>query len=305
MTIPNVTSGYVSRWAVKGGSAPRDMSTGSERWHFEKDNVKRNKALLMGHGITGNRSNNLTLSRAGAYLVQGQRSVNPSYAFMAAWLPRILGTAASGTTYAVADTLLAFDSMTDLGAKVVRWNDCKVAKATLKFAPGLLDLQLDIMGLLAVETGNTFPTVSFGVTADYQQMAFHDSTFTLAAITSGTTAVRDGTITIDNHLVADYAANGNDYPSNLREEGRTVKLTLAAGMGATEWDQLYGTETAWDATIATVAPALSCSWALNNLLAPRETPVIDGKGEVKIGLEFTAHEDASRKEIVVTLDSTP
>lgn len=295
------TSGYQARWAVKGGASPRDMSAGSERWPFISDGVRKSKELLLGEGITGSRSHHTSQTRTGAYKVGGPLVCNPSYAFYDVWLPRILGGAETTDTFPVAETLPEWDMMSDRVAKIVRYNDCKVGKATLRFAPGLLQLTLDIVGKTAVETGNTFPTVALGVAAADTQLAYHESTFSLAALTTGVSIVREGIITVDN-MPDELPAAGSDHTETVREGGRLVTLTLTNGMTVTEWDQLYGTETPWTATVTSAYQNMSNVAILRNLQAPRETPIIGGKGEVTLGLTFTAHEDNTNKELTWTND---
>lgn len=298
------TSGYQARWVVKGGASPRDMSAGSERWPFISDSGRRTKELLLGEGITGSRSHHISQTRAGAYKVGGALVCNPSYAFFDAWLPRILGGVESTDTFPVAETLPEWDIMNDRVAKIVRYNDCKVGKFTLRYAPGLLQGTIDYVGKTAVETGNTFPTVALGVAAADTQLTYHESTFSLAALTTGQSIVREGIITVDN-MPDELPAAGMDHTETVREGGRVVTLTLTNGMTVTEWDQLYGTETPWTATVTNAYGLMSNVWTLRNLQAPRETPIINGKGEVTLGLTFTAHEDNTNKELTVVNDPVP
>lgn len=296
--MPGVSSsGYKGRWAVKGGASPRDLSAGAERWTFNEDNVRRNKKLYVGEAITGSRTKNITNTRAGDYTVGGSLVLNPSYAFFDAWLPRILGNAESPTdTFTVADVLPEWDMMSDRDAKIVRYNDNKVSKATLRFAPGLLQLTLDVVGKTAVETGNAFPALSLGSTVDYTKLAFFESTFSLAALSTGQSIVREGIITVDN-MIEELPAAGLDHTESAREQDRHTTLTLTNGMTVNEWDQLYGTETPWTATVTSAYQNMSNTAILYNLMSPRETPIIGGKGEVKLGLTFTAHGDATNPDI--------
>lgn len=295
------TSGYKARWAVKGGSAPRNMASGSERWAFKRDTVRRTKELLVSDAIYGSRSVRVEGTRGGVYRAAGQLAIDPSFAFLDAWLPRILGATESADTFHVADSLQEWDMMSDRGAQVVRYNDMKVAKATLTFKPGLLDLALDVMGLVAVETGNSFPSLSLGTTDAYQHLTFHESVFSLEPTSSGDGAVREGIVTIDNMCEELFGA-GESGPESIREGGRLVQLTLTNGINASDWSELYGTETPWDATITMALQSMSSVITLRNLQAPRETPVIDGKGEVTLGLTFQAFSEASNNEISWTND---
>lgn len=284
-------SGYKARFAVKGGSAPRDMSSGSVFWPCVSDGIKKNGTILRPAGITGSRSQRQELIRDGAYAPGGPVVLEPSFAFWDEWLPRILGAAENSDEFLVADTLPEFDWMSDRVGRVVRYNDCKVNRMELRFAPGLLQCTLDIMGLTAVETGNTFPTVVHGVTDSYAPQAFHHAVIT---IEGEARSVREGTLIIDNQLDPRPSAGSQGWEC-LREGERIVTLQTTMPGTADNWDECYAVaaEDAANATIAITRGGLVTTFTLYNLTAPEDTPIVNGKDELVMGLQYQAGADAS------------
>jgi hypothetical protein len=298
-------SGFSGRFAVEPGAAPHTFDASSERWKFTKDTVKRTVPLLVSEGITGTRSQAVDMAVPGEYSVGGQLEINPSFLFWDLWLPRILGAAESTDTFNIAETLQEWGMISDRGAEIVQYDSMKVSKMELRFAPGLLVCTLDVMGLEADEAGAvTFPAASFSAAASTRLQTYHASTFSLEPTDDGAGIVREGIITVDNMLEAMPGA-GIGFAESLRESGRLVTLSLTNAMSADDWEEIYGTETPWDATVTLAHENMSTVFTLRNLLCPRDTPVNDGKGqEIKSALTFQAFQDAdgTNKEIQVTND---
>ena len=295
-------SAFQGRIAVEPAASPHTFDSNSERWKFNRCTVRRTKELLTSPGITGNRSLPVDRSRMGVYRVEGDLEINPSYQFLDLWLPRICGADESSDTFEVADTLQPWGIRIDDVAKIVQYDDMLVNRAELRFAPGLLTLTLNVMGLAATETGLTFPAATFGTGDAYTMLAFHDAVFSLEPTSSGEGIVREGILTVDN-LIEPMAAAGSASTQSLRPAGRNVTLTLTNGLTADDWDELYGTETPWDATITSTYENMTNVATVRNLMSPKETPVLNAKGdEVVLGLTFTAHSDASNSELTWTND---
>jgi len=291
-------SGYQGRWAVQGGSSLRTIDANSERWDFNKDGIKKLERVIYGNGITGTRSKQTSRRRRGPYSVGGALEIDPSFAFFDAWLPRILGADESSDTFAVAEELPAWDIMSDRVGNIVRYNDCKVDKARLKFSPDSLVLTLDVLGLAAVETGLSYPAITnVPTTISYTPLAFLDCTFSIA---SANRNITDGELIIDNAITPHIFA-GSSASSCLREGERLVTLTEKNTSASADWSALYGIN---PTTIAITIAYLNMSAVitLNNCMAPIETPTVDGKQEILMGLTWTAHASGSTKEIVVTND---
>lgn len=296
-------SGFKGRWAVEPGAAPHTFDGSSERWKFNKDTVKRTVPLLVSEGISGSRSTMIDRAVPGEYRVAGQLEINPSFLFWDLWLPRILGATESADTFNIADALQEWGMVADRGAEIVQYDSMKVSKMELRFAPGLLVCTLDVMGLEADEGGSVnFPAASFSTAASTQLQTFHGSTFSLEPTDQGSGIVREGIITVDNMLEAMPGA-GIGFAESLRETGRLVTLQLTNAMSADDWAEIYGTEAPWDASVTLAHENMSTVFTLRNLMAQRDTPVVDGKGqEIKSNLTFQAFSDASNNEITVTND---
>lgn len=292
------SSGYNAQWLVQGGSSPRTINSSSERWDFNKDSVRKAERLIIADGITGTRSPEVARRRHGPYTVGGSLEVDPSLEFLDKWLPRILGGAEASDTFLVAEELPAFDLMSDRVGKVVRYNDCKVDKARLKFSPDKLVLTLDILGLAAIETGLTFPSgTAIGTASKDTPLAFMDCSFNIAA---GARNITEGELLIDNGLTPHIFA-GAAYTSCLREGERLVTLTETGTSAAADWTALYGIE-ATTITITIAYLTMGSVITLNNALAPQETPVVEGKQEIPLSFTWQMAAAGATKEIVWTND---
>src|SRR6185369_10952800 len=99
-------------------------------YEFLHESVRATRTILDTSGIRGTRSHAVERTRTGTYSVAGRIVLQPTPEELAHLLPRILGAAASGTNYAVAETLPDFYLSIDRGAKVFTYAGCKIVKAT-------------------------------------------------------------------------------------------------------------------------------------------------------------------------------
>jgi hypothetical protein len=291
------SSGYQSSWLVEGGDSPRTIDTNSERWDFNSDSLRKSERLIIADGITGSRSMETSRRRRGPYSVAGSLVCDPSFAFFDAWLPRILGADESTDTFAVDEELPAWDVMSDRVGEIVRYNDCKVDKARLRFAPDKLTLTLECLGMEAIETGLSLPTVAFPTGIEYTPLGFMDCVFNIA---SGDRQITEGELLVDNGLTP-HKFSGLDYAGCLREGQRLVTLTETSTSSAADWAALYGIA-ATTITITLAYLNMGGVITLSNCMAPIETPVVEGKGEIPMPLIWQAMGNTTTKEISWTND---
>lgn len=264
------------------------------------------------NGMTGTRSHWSARTRAGTRKVSGSITLQPNAIEWSVLLPWIFGADASGTTFALAETLpsytvvKAIDNGTD--GKVMTYNGVKVNKAVISGEAGgsPLSLQLDLEGWdEAVGNAATFPSISLNVATG--PFLFSDSA---GAITVGGSAYgfKRFSLTIDNALDTDRILNST-IRSGLPSRDRLISLEL---------DGPWGTNSATYPTAATLAAGVAVVLTFTNTIAavslalslpkvhfPRKTPPWNGREEVMLPLAGMAKATAANNELVVTLDSTP
>ena len=262
-------------------------------------------------GMAGTRSQQSERTRANIGRVTGSLTFCPNALEWANLLPRILGAAASGTTFALAETLPAFsvgidkDNGTD--GKYFQYAGCYVNRATITSqSGGPVMLRLDIEGMTeAVASAGGFPSLSLGVATG----PFLHADSSAAVVVGGTTyPARSVEITIDNALDTERFLN-----STTRAALPALNRIITVNLGLP-----YGNATAAYPTAATLAAgvAVTVTWTNTvhavSLLAsfvkvhfPRRTPPLSGRNELDLPLSGIARRTAATRELVCTLDSTP
>lgn len=290
---------------AKFGIAPTgNAAAATTQMIFVSDSVAKAGSIIERDGIRGTRSHISTDSRAGIYTVGGTVVLEPTPEELAILFPHILGTAASGTSFVLGETLIEFMTQHDRVAKVFSANYCKVARATFSGSPGqMLRLSLDIVGKTWTEANSgTFPALTPGVTQPY---IFSDCILALTGVNS--CEIDSFELTIDNGLVTDRFHNSQTL-TDIPEADRTISLavttpynstyaTLQAALAA-DVDGSAGTLTVTNGNYSTV-------FTFGALQCVHETPVIDGKGPIPLTLNMVSRRTGSTMELAVTHDSTP
>lgn len=275
----------------------------TQAFEFVSESIRKTGTVLERDGLRGSRSHQGTAARLGPYGVGGTLVLEPNPEDLAIWLPRILGGAANGTSYPLAETLPEFDLWVDRVTKVFQYTACKVNRATLSAssADPTLRLSLDLVGKTeAVANAATFPTLTI---TDTQFYIFSDLVFTC-----GNTArqVAGFSLTIDNSLATDRFMNSltlTDIPAT----DRVISLAVTLGY-TTENVDLHGLAVSGPAATNSLVFTngnYSTSFVFGALHAPDETPTVEGRGEIPITKNFIAKKSGATAEITVTHDSTP
>jgi len=261
-------------------------------------------------GMAGSRSQFAARTRANIRRASGSLSLEPNAAEWALLLPWILGADASGTSYALAETLQAFtatikrDNGTD--GKVATYNGCKVARAVISSEQGSpVRLQMDVEGRdETLGNAGTFPSLSLNI-------ATGPFIHTDSAVTVGGTAfpVRRISVTIDNVLDTERFVNSVTR-TGLQPKDRLITVELAGPYGGKE--ALYPTAATLAAGVAVVITytntvhAVSLSLSLPKVHFPRQSPPWNGREEFDLPLRGVARAgSAVNDELAVTLDSNP
>jgi hypothetical protein len=298
----NENLGFEHRYAF-AASPGTFTAGGGTRFEVVSSSVKKQGEVLESMGVLGTRTKREDRTRAGLVRVGGQIALDISPRMLDFFLPHILGAAESTDTFAVADALTGFDMQEDAfatGTAAFLFGELYVNRFSLRFAPGVLRVTLDVIGK-TFTSGQTFTTAVLGSTATQDApYVFHD-TATGITIRSGSGAqeIEEGELVIDNAL--DVKFRNSQTASSIRATDRTVSLVTNLPFTSTTLSTYFGDKAAADATIVITNGTEAATFALYNLKCPDESPEMNGKGEVPLILRSAARGDASDPDITVTV----
>lgn len=259
-----------------------------------KDTRKNHQATY------GSRSQHAEHTRITRIDVAGQLEFPWTPEFGAYILPFIMGANASGTTFALGETLTPFQLQIDRVSKVFTYNDCYVNKATWKAATG--DFVMCTLDLLAVSetVGNSGTGQSLTTPLELPYI-FSDGALTMDSVSR---APFDFELTVDNKLTASFrnaTTAGYIAPSDLRE----VAFKTTNPYGSTETD-LYNQALAGIAVSLVLTNGnYSTTFAMPAVQFPSESPTRPDNSEMKLMLDGIARMTSTSRELVITHDSTP
>ena len=272
--------GFEHRFAF--GDNPHTFSGTSTRFEVVSSSVSKKGEVLDGMGLLGSRTRREDRTRAGLIRVDGSIVLEPSIRMWDFFLPYILGADESTDTFNVADALQAFDMLHDpfgTGSNATEFDELYVNRASLRFAPGLLRLTLDVVGKTAT-AGQTYTSAALGSTALLDEpLVFYDSASGFS-IQSSTVAIEEGELIIDNVLDVKY--RNSQTAQSIRATDRIVSLVTNIPLTSTTWTTYFGDKSAVDATIVLTRSTLSTTITLFNLKNPDEGQGAPGKGEAPL-----------------------
>lgn len=297
-----MTLGHQTQYGTRPESSyGTDPGAVNERFYLKSTSFRAQHIIVPREGLRGTRSEFADDSRVGPMTCGGTIELQPSPADLDKWLPRILGAAPSGTTFALAETLPSFKQVIDDAVKVTSYLGCKVNRAVFRGTKGgIMDLSLDLIGKSeSVGAAGTFPSLSASLALPY---IFSDLTFTF----DGTPyPVESFELTVDNGLIGERFFNELTIV-DLPEGDRQITLDVTLDYLAANHTAFYGLGAASKAgTLALAYGNVSTSFAFPALQLSAKMPDISSKGAIMFPLQFMARQTGSSKEIVVTHDSTP
>lgn len=301
--MPN--SGAIGLFGIgaTGGEATRLLSVLNE-------NYKAVASYINGNGTHGTTSMYGSRVRNGPISVGGSFSLNPNALDLAMILPYIYGTTASGTTFALSDSQIAFviqKKLSSTGNRVFQYPTNYVQRAVFSSSSGgPLQLDIDAVGLSedtpdSTWTVPTIPSDSTGVPVSDMFVHSDINTHTIGGTTYG---VRDVSLTIENVLVGQFL--NSRTATAFTKTNRIITYTASIP----ESDAVY---TAFKDSETTILPVVmtytygneSLQFTLPDVRFTAETPVIAGRGgENYIQLTGQAFRTAASLELVTVLDST-
>ncbi len=302
------SQGALSSFYVEPAASPHTFDASSERYEFWRAGLRKEGSVVDSDGIRGTRSAAKESIRLGPYAVGGPVTMNFSPGMLDLWLPRILGANASGTTFAVAETLQVFGCLIGYDSnETVEYKDCMVNRALFhavaegpESEPRLADLTLDIWGLSTADGNATsLPSVAVPTATNYAPYIFSDAALT---VLSAAREVKEWWLLIDNHLHRRWV--NSQTATRMCPRSRTVMLRARVPYDTANLDLYDQAITGAAGTLALTNSTISTSFAFGNLVAPSEGAVIPGKTELDLTVQFVARSSGATKEIVVTNDST-
>lgn len=294
------TIGHQHKW----GAGTTGVAV-TEKYLLVAGDVVKRGTVLQAEGVEGTRSYRHENAVKDQYVVGGTVTLHPTPVDLVAWLPRILGAAASGTTFALAETVPEFRVTHHKVSKNYDYDGCKVNSATFRSSAGSpkLSLEMDIQGKTETQNTDAFPSIEISTLQPYVHSQL--------VLTLGGTAytVEDIAININNFLQLDRFFNSTTRV-DLLEGDREITMSCLFPFGTDE-AALY------DLAIAGVAGtavwtngAYSITFTFAKLQAPAETaPFAGRRGETKLRVNFNARAISTAgaittRELVVTNDST-
>ena len=315
-TSAAAVSGAQARAAIKTGDAGDvDWSSGTVySFPFLSESIVKQEQVINDNGIRGTRTKSKEQDRAGTYTVAGGLNLVASPILLSNWLPSILGTAKSAgggggelDRYTTGETLVEFGLLIDKVGKIFEYQDCQVGSAVITGTKDqVVEMQLQIQSLeQAVEASWDSNISSIAVLANSNPYIFHDLTLTVDG--EAGTPVNEFTITIDNML--DVAHRNSQKPTSITPQDRTVSLALTVPFNSTNYTGLYaGADTS--AQLILSDGSFLCYFEFAHLALERQTPVVSGKTDVGLELNYTAKASnyssstPSTHELYVNLDIT-
>lgn len=270
------------------------------RFDFHRESVACNEEFFDTSGLRGTRSHLITRVRQSIRRIGGQIEVQPTAGEMALLIPWIMGAAASGTTYALAETLLSRYVTIDRGAKVFTYDGCKVDRARFYCSgPGQpLGISIDVVGIdETIGNSGTFPSLTLDTTAPFM---WHDCVLSVAGSNYSSQSFE---CVIDNHLDKDRFFNSQTITA-INPLDRTVSTNFLLPYG--DATAAYATGAGGVAVTATFTNGnVSILFSFVKVAFPRKPITIPGRREIFLPLQGIAYASASTESLIITLDSTP
>lgn len=268
------------------------------------DGLKATRQRVMTEGLRGTRQRIHETTGDGMITIAGDVEIIPTYTPLAAMLPFIMGAAATGTgpfTYAFAETnanyggLQGFYVTSDRKAKVFTYAGVNVSKAVFSCQQG--QAMKCVLSLVAqtetIGASGTFPALTYPTDSPFM---WSTAAATFNAV--GSRALKDWTLTIDNHPLTDRY-NNSQTATQFPFTDFTVTLEGTMPFTADETD-LYNVALNADVTgslavsdtDATSGPgnhaAHTLTFNFGKLDWASETPVVSGRGEIPTKIKFVS-----------------
>lgn len=277
-------------------------ATVSNQFEIFSCDITKRASQIQSPGMRGTRSHIAQGVTDGVYTAGGVVVMEPRPDDLAFLLPYILGAAANGTAFELAETLGSFYCTVDKVTKVYTYAGCKVNSAVFESGPNRnLRLSLDIQGTTeTAANAATFPAISATLSA-LQPYVHHQAVLTIATVAYALKNIR---LEINNALLLDDF-NNSQTRQQLPESDRIVTLSCDMPFSSDEV-ALYGLALAGaNGSLVYTNGTVALTFTFGNLKAPAEGPVVsDRTAEIPLRLTLQAYKTGATPELSVTNDST-
>lgn len=287
--------------ARRVGMGATASAAATREFEFLSCTVAPDNDHIQSPGIHGYRDYIAEGVAEGVKRVRGVLELEPRPDDLAFLLPYILGAAASGNNFALAETLPDFILDVDKGPKIVRYAGCKINSATFRSSANRpLSLSLDIVGQTETD-GITFPSIA-STLSTMQPYVHHQGVLTINSVVYN---ADDLEMVIDNSLLADRFFMSQTL-IGIPEGDRIVGVSFTSPFTSDE-NALFNLAVAGlGGSLAYTNGAVSFTSTFGKLQKPQKGPGIPGKAqEVTNRHAFQSRRTGSTPSIAVVNDSTP
>ena len=286
---------------------PATFDTSSERYEILSESIRFTDNLLGGNGLTGTIDKIGNHTRHGARVVVGEFSLEVGPYELDNWLPRILGKAASGSTFTTDETfdLLPFDIMLKRDQGTVTYRRCSVSAATLTStasiggAEQVTRLTLRVLGYEEHDT--TYPATPPSLpTEERLYWLLGDGKLEMTPEGGSLTEYYFDafSLRIDNNLTP--KTRNFLSVTCVQTNGRQIRLRVRTPYTSSSHTNLYINDFKGQGVLSflgsknpEVPSAYSTVITLPELRQTRITPNTAGRGEIPLSLDLEAYRSAS------------
>ena len=313
--------GSQSKLLVEPGTSPYTFDSNSSRLDFLYEDIQKSGRLIGGRAITGTRSAYANRMRQGHYLVSGRLATYTCAADLHAWLPRICGASETGTgTFELGELISGTDEefgiLIDRVGGIFQYDNCKVDSCFWRgqAAPGDAEPELieQVLNIVSKEEtlGTSWPSPepSLSVADNRLPYIMADGTLTIGGTPYN---FKSFVLLFDNRLQVRWV---NSLAPNIICAGdRVVMLRVTFPFTASNdavFSGLYQHASRHDGvsaslTFAVSGKGISTTFTFTGLQWVQSSPVVSGKREIDLTLDFVCRKTAvSTDELVVTNDRT-
>lgn len=248
------------------------------------------------HGLRGEQSERI---RSATYNVGGPISMQPCPEEMALLLPWAMGANASGTTFALAETLPERYVTIDRVTNVFTYTACKVNTMVVSGSEGSpVGVEFGIIGKTESKgNSGTFPSLTNTAAPPFM---FHDASITIAG---NSEVFKNFRVTLDNGLFGSF--NNSRSLTSLVPGERKVMLELGTPFTSSEAD-IYDMAVAGVAVVLTLTNGgYSWTFTFPKWQVPPRSPNVPGKqSPILLPLSGQCRRSGTTQEMTCALDST-
>jgi hypothetical protein len=272
-------------------------STVDKPLDFASESVGKIPTVFDANGIRGTRSQHTDRTREGIYTVSGSILFPaPAPKELDTLLYWTTGSAKSGNTFSLAETLQLFYLSVDRTLKVYTY-DCIASRVAFRSSSGQpLSVQMDVEGMSeTIANAGTFPSLTLETGAPFM---FHD-----CVCTFGGTAkeIFDLEIVVDNMPALDRFVN-TQKRSAIPTMGRVVSVLTRTPFTS---DEIALITTSAVAVVATFTNGtVSCQFTMPAVRFTAKTPTVVGPDEIVIEHPGVARRTDGAAELTSVNDST-